>query len=132
MKYQTLYDLTMDQGGATIRVKDYPEKIVMPKVGYAVGNSADAIILLTPKPEFRNDPDFTQPFDQAVDRVLYYIGHIPLDAEYLGTWVDAGEMYIEPVDVFARKDFALGVAWARGEKAIYDIAKQKDIRIKYA
>jgi hypothetical protein len=122
MKYQALYDLTLAQGGVTLRVKDYPEQIVMPTKGYAVGNGAKGIALT-----FGSD---LEAFDVSVERVIAQTKLI--GADYFGTWIDTStqQLYIDPVNVFASKDFALGVAFERGELAVYDLDKQREIRIK--
>lgn len=126
MKYEQLYKLTMEQGGATVRVKDYPETIMVPKVGFAVGNSSDSIIIPVNDTEHF---DHVQAFDQVVTKQLamarqYGVG-------YIGTWLNDGFIHVDLVDVFKNRDFALGVGWARGEQAIYDLAEGKEIALRY-
>ena len=128
MKYQTLWNMTLDQGGATIRIADYPDAIIIPKVGYAVANGSQGIQLLVPRPEFRNDPDFTEAFDNVVDKALVYFPKI--GAKFLGTWIDDHKMFIEPVRVIKTKDYATGLADGLGEKAVYDLAAGKSIFLK--
>ena len=122
MKYEALYNLTLEQGGATVRIADYPEQMVMPTKGFAVGNRSEAIV------SDKNSDDIKERFDTAVERLLPWAKEI--DVDYLGTWVDGDLIHVEPVDVFASKDFALGVAFARGEDAIYSLADQKEIRMQ--
>lgn len=128
MKYEALYRLTLSEGGATVRLKDYPEQILMPVKGYAVAVGTEGITLLEPKPEFVMDPDFTEAFDNVIEKALTYFPSI--GAEYLGTWVNDGKIYIDPVFVFASKDVAIGFALRGGELAIYDLAKQREISVR--
>jgi hypothetical protein len=125
MKYEQLYRLTLENGGATVRVKDYPEKIVSPTKGFAVGNNSEALVLHNAR-----GPQAPKIFDNFIDRQLIWASGSG-EFEYLGTWLDGDELYVEPVDVFADKSFALGVAWARGEKAAFDLENKKEIRIKH-
>jgi hypothetical protein len=117
MKYEALYDLTITQGGATVRAEDYPSKIVMPKTGYAVATSGTTV-----------EQDDKEAFDVVVDKMIAWCRET--EVAYFGTWVHDGLIYVDGVEVFASKEFALGVAYARGELAIYDIAAGKEIAIK--
>jgi hypothetical protein len=119
MKYETLYKLTLTEGGVTFKVKDYPDKIAMPSKGFAVGVSCEGLIVI--------DVDSTK-FDDAVDRLLDRAKELGI--EHMGTWLNEGSIYIDLVEVFANKTFALGVAYGTGELAIYDLGAGKDIPIK--
>lgn len=122
MKYEALYNYTIEHGGATIRLKDYPEMLVMPTKGYAVGEGAIGYVV----PFDGADPET---FDVTIERALaWFAEHGGI--EFLGTWIDDGVLYVDPVHVFTRKDFALGVAWAWGERAVYDFEAGKSINIQ--
>lgn len=124
MKYGALYRLTIEQGGATVRIKDYPQSIVVPVRGFAVGDGGNGIILASegiPEVDERR-------FDQAIDWALATLPEQGF--EFLGTWVQGIELYIDPVNVFASREFALGVAFARGEQAIFDLAAKKTIALR--
>lgn len=118
MKYEALYNLTLEQGGATVRVKDYPDAIVMPAKGFAVGNWQESVVTFIDQTAF----------DDAVDRMLDWVANS--DIEYFGTWLRGDVIEIDPVDVFASREFALGVAYGRGEQAIYDLANKKEIYLR--
>lgn len=124
MKYEALYRLTTEQGGATVRIKDYPETIIVPTKGFAVGEGENGMILVSegiPEVDERR-------FDAGIDWALE---NFPVwGVEYLGTWVDGTQLYIDPVNVFASRDFAMGVAFARGEQAIFDLAAKKTIALR--
>jgi hypothetical protein len=121
MKYRALYDYTVKNGGVTFRVKDYPEKIVMPAKGYVVGGYGDNATAIF-------DVDDTEAFDESIDRFLF---HSRNDGyKYIGTWINEGKVYIENVEVLKNKDFAMGTAYGRGEKAVYDLAAKKEIFLK--
>lgn len=125
MKYQALYNYTVKEGGATIRLADYPEKIVMPTVGYAVARGDEGMAIPNAVPEGSGTQLL---FDDTVDRLLGYF-----DAKgygYLGTWRHDNVIHVEPVEVFKNKDFAMGFATRGGEKAIYDLALKKEIFLK--
>lgn len=124
MKYEALYRLTTEQGGATVRLKDYPDQIVMPQKGFAVGDGAIGIVFgSTGIPEVDEGN-----FDRAIDRAL---SNFPGQGyDHFGTWIDGEMLYIDPVNVFASKEFALGVAFERGEQAIFDLTAKRTIQIR--
>jgi hypothetical protein len=115
MKYERLYSLTKERGGMTVKVSDYPDSIVIPLKGYAVGAISGTFSLA-------DESDF----DSAIDTTIKMCG--TLGAEYLGTWVDPdGRIHIDPVHVFASRDYAMGYAAANNQEAIYDLFNSKEI-----
>jgi hypothetical protein len=124
LKYEALYRLTTEQGGATVRLKDYPETIAFPTKGFAVGDGQNGMVLVS-----EGIPEVDEArFDAAIDWAL---AEFPgWDFEYMGTWIDGTQLYVDPVNVFASRDFAMGVAFERGEQAIFDLANKKTIQIR--
>lgn len=51
--------------------------------------------------------------------------------EVFGTWLDeqGGTVWVEPTFVTSSREFALGLATAWGERAIYDAVEGVDIRV---
>lgn len=116
MKYERLYDYTIENGGATVRVADYPEKMIVPVVGYAVATKISIPV--------RRDEFLLESFDTAVDRIIAQ----SKGKGYLGTWVrDIETILVEWVEVFANKSFAMGVAYGRNEEAVFDLDKKREI-----
>lgn len=125
MIYRTLYEITIKEGGATVKLPDYPDAIIMPKVGYAVARGDEGMAINNAIPEGQ----MTQlVFDDTVDRLLGYFKEKGYG--YLGTWRHDNVIHIEPVEVFKNKDFAMGFATRGNEKAIYDLANKKEIFLK--
>lgn len=120
MKYSQLFKMVMEQGGVTIRMKDYPDQIMMPTQGFVVGDSKLGMQL---------DDDQEDTFDAAIERALQFWAD---DFEFLNVSHASGMIYIDPVDVFGanRKEFAMGVAFGRQEAVVYDIAKDKHIPLR--
>ncbi len=54
------------------------------------------------------------------------------DGYSVGGWLDTetGKVYIEPIRIYQDLNAALKAAEHRGELAIYDLAEQKEIRIR--
>jgi hypothetical protein len=50
-------------------------------------------------------------------------------ADGVGTWVDAGNVYVDAIDTFRYVPTALEVARERGELAIWDAYRQEEIRV---
>lgn len=121
MKYQALYDYTIANGHAIVRVKDYPEKIVMPAVGFVVGGAGAWVYALA---------DDTEAFDNNVERILlsaHRMGH-----EFMFTSHHDDKIIVEVANVYSPRnfEFAKGVAFGRQEAAVYDIAAKKGIVLR--
>lgn len=48
---------------------------------------------------------------------------------YVGTWVDAGLVHVDPVIILTCREDAIRLATALGQKAVYDFASQSDIEV---
>jgi hypothetical protein len=131
VEYQTLYDHTIEHGGATVDMKDGSlvgfqkvgdDVVAVPKSGFVVGTYDGSFAVVK--------TDDTEAFDTAIDRLLTQAPR--LGAGHIGTWVSEGDIYIDPVRVFANRDIAIGYAMGTGQKAIYDLANGVDIPIRGA
>lgn len=47
----------------------------------------------------------------------------------LGTWIHEGQIYIEQSKIIENLDFALAIAKLNEQIAIYDLAKQEDVKV---
>lgn len=120
MEHKKLYDKMKEDKLVVFPVKEYPSKLDTVNEGYLVGVPNQMMQL--------NDGD-EEAFDVAITKSLAQWGD---DYGYLSVEVDDGLIMIDPVDIFSivNKQFALGVAYGRGEPAIYDIAGDKVISLR--
>lgn len=117
---------TVDNGGGT-----YQHKTGAPvtlRDGYVVGvaNIAEVCIADLAGPNRR---------DSVADIRTYLWGvwpeTLPKSAQYVGTWISDGVLYVDAVTVYRDREQALAAARRNGERAIYDVANGRDIRADY-
>ncbi len=117
MKYERLYKLAMEQGVVIFRYADYPQNIVQPTSGYGIFSDVD---IMVPK----ND---TEAWDESLERigsVTRYNGYKFIYVNTLGDLIT-----LVPCDIVG-KDFAAGYARGTGDDFIWDVVKQKEIRLR--
>ncbi|UVK59082.1 membrane protein [Microbacterium phage Cen1621] len=105
----TIASLTVANGGATFTAEG--ELVTS---GFSVAGVAPALRLAV--------EDFTPAAVLAV--VARFAG-----AGFFGTWIEEGEVWIEPTNVLADADEAHALAEARGEIAYYDLDNLAEIRL---
>lgn len=100
-------------GGGTARVSADIDRL--PESGYFIGNGPQGIVCPTSMAT------------RAV--VLGAVVYLHTNARFIGWWTDGDRFYIEPSDWSASEVEALALARERGELAVFDIARQADIRL---
>ena len=100
--------------GGTVRVSDQLDRL--PESGYFVGNGTQGLVCPT------------EMVSRAI--ILGAVVHLHTDARFIGWWTDGDRFYLEPSDWVASEVEALALARERGELAIFDIARQADIRVQ--
>jgi hypothetical protein len=112
------YDLTLEQGGATLDTEDLDD--YAGPFGWVVGGAnglpGHAIPL--------DDPQLA--FDLFVNA---YLDLLNQEVRVIGTWVDEGRLYVDAVDIITSADDAIEAAIQRGEKAIYNLTTQRTVEV---
>ena len=113
------YNQTIANGGGTFHILDTHSITT----GYAVGAIADTFAIVPVKD--------TLAFGRAIRaiRQQYMLGseHVKVDA--IGTWVDAGMIYIDPVKVVATEAEAIKIAKANNQLAYFNLNENKEVRL---
>lgn len=117
----TLYLDTLRDGGATVNVRTGVRLIpgTMSTAwadAYAVGGSIPSIVV-----------DAADP-----DAFAAAIASLTGRAEFLGTWLDAGSIHVDAVDIVWDLDEAVRLGTARGELAIFNLGTAETVRLDAA
>lgn len=76
-------------------------------------------------------PKVSQHAPDLSDRVRSAIGTLLLaGAEYVGTWMDDGLVYIDAVSLIPDRDRAIAAGQRRGELAIYNLGTHETVEIE--
>jgi hypothetical protein len=141
VKYEALYKYTIENGGATVELAQYPEKLVMPTKGYAVSLAKGTWGKVLGK-----DAEL---FDVMVERALVQFPRDYPMATHLGTWLNDDIIHIDPIfvsratrvvnclhsqpeDIVVEvgRDVAIGIALATNQESIFDLRNQKVIYVR--
>lgn len=100
--------------GGTVALNGLP----LPVTGFYVGGSVDSLI-------------FDSVSVMNADEIAKFTQSAP--SAYVGWWVDdeTGKVYVDAVDWFANEYEAARVARKRHEIAIWDIARERELRLRY-
>lgn len=107
--------VTLQDGGLTFSTE--LGTYVKPDKGYAVSGGFPGLIL----PIDGDD-------DVQVEAIAKWIEDLP-KVEYIGTWVDNGNIYIDTTDIVTNRAFAVALGKHRREIAIWDFAANDEIRL---
>lgn len=96
----------------------------LPTTGYFVGGLVSPLIL-------GNGPDFTPDAKWDVETFIAYLAE-STDAEYVGWWTDeeTGKVWVDGTDWYSSEVRAAGIGRQRHEIAVYDIANERELRLK--
>lgn len=100
--------VTVENGGAT-----FTRTGEIVTTGYAVAGVADAVRIPV--------ADFTA--DALAAAIAAF------DAETFGTWIEEGEVWIEPSEVYEDRETADRIAKARHEIAYFNITDAEEVRL---
>tara|TARA_R100001591_G_scaffold30207_1_gene41076 strand:- start:17 stop:424 length:408 start_codon:yes stop_codon:yes gene_type:complete len=123
------YINTLLDGGHT-RLSD---KTINPTEGYIVGGVTEPTTMNVPTLDFNDSRELDsyeqfktlwQKYDLQLDE---YTSNLYKAGMGVGTWVYEGKIYFDLVQHMYNLDVATDIAMKRGEIAIYDCKKQKDI-----
>jgi hypothetical protein len=107
-------EILANPGGGTVRLTGGR----LPTSGYFVGNGQQGLVC---------------PVGMALRPVvlsaLIHLSTLPEEPRFVGWWTDGGRFYIEPSDWTSNYNHAVQMASERGELAIFDVARQADIRM---
>ena len=122
-RFNVLFNATLNNGGAT--ANGSTGAIVRPAKGYAVSVSKGAIFTVRDGVWTigRDRCTTAELFHQAVNRVL---GSAP----FIGTWIDNGKCYIDPVFIVDDLNEAFELAIAEGQLAFYDFGARQVIAVR--
>lgn len=109
----SIIDMTLRQGGGTF---DSTGAAVTPESGYAVGTIRGTYMAITPSSS-------SLAYGAFSSLIRLY------KAEYFGTWYHNGLIYIDPVAILDDRKEAEALGRLNGQKAIYDFASQREIRL---
>ena len=116
--FRAIAEITQSRAGGTFR--PVTGALVVPDKGYTVGvgKLADGITV----------PGMGHGFWCDVDALAVVLASVwpktfPVNAQYVGTWVDDGLLYVDHVVVLPTLDLALACAERHGELAVYDNEK---------
>lgn len=109
--------------GGTIPLSAGP----LPSTGYFVGGVVSALII---------EPENDTPEEQveALDHFVEYVSGPRVAADYLGWWTDeeTGKLWVDATSWHPTEYEAGLFGRGRREIAIYDIAKERELRLVYA
>lgn len=109
------YTLTCQNGGATLSLQG---DNLVGRPGYAVGLPGGEVMLY---------PMSLASFAVQVKSVLWRAQGAGLDA--IGTWVDNGRLYIDPVKIVMDERTAIALGRQHGQQAIYDLQAERSIEV---
>ena len=112
MKVKALVAAIQAGGGFTV----HPKTLEAPTTGYMVGFGGSI-------PWEKSEVDA-----RVINNHLYAAEERGGD-RYYGGWVDGNLVYLEQAQRFEDRELALAAARERGEKAIYDLTTQTEIRV---
>lgn len=95
----------------------------LPTTGYFVGGLVSPLIL-----------DETSDAAEARDEIEGFVAYLAesTDAEYVGWWADeeTGKVWVDGTDWYSTEVRAAGIGRQRHEIAVYDIANERELRLK--
>jgi hypothetical protein len=122
MKYQKLFDTTIENGGATWNPKK-DTFLRQEDGGFIVGEVVGTYKCVN---QLTDKVSLATRFYIAIHQTLANFPN-----SLIGTWVDPeGIIHIDPVRRFASKDVAIGYGMAKGQLAIYDVENGKVIGLR--
>lgn len=97
----------------------------LPPYGYFVGGIASPLIL--------TDTDSAEEWTHSIDAFVSYLRGSTMNVRYLGWWTDeeTGHLWVDGTSWHATEFEAGRVGRERREIAIYDIARQRELRLAY-
>lgn len=110
-------DYSLAHGGGTFKADTLTR--VEPRSGYAVGIRGGESI----------EADFPQVIVYDILRVRRRV--MDRGGRYLGTWVDGGTFYTDPIAIIEDKDEAVSLAFINDQRAIYSFATGEVIPVRY-
>ncbi len=126
-----LYELVMENGGATVRLADgalitHGDALdgKMPS-GYIVGMVTDS---WSKFPLTGNSDEDAQTLDVFAQRARVQFPEMGADA--MDFWLDENVVYIDPVRILGDKSYAFGYADGTRQRAIYNLTTGKTIYMK--
>ena len=123
------YINTLLDGGFT-RLAD---KTTNPTEGYIVGGVTEPTTMQVPTLDFNDSreldsyADFKELWNQYELQLDDYTSNLYEAGMGVGTWIHEGQIYFDLVQHLYNLDVATDIAKKRGEIAIYDCSKQKEI-----